>query len=536
MVMSGQSRAIFWAQWRSLRNMFPRTRKGSAIVIAIGSLVWYSVWTIAAVAAALVLRDTRDLARAFQFLSPGLLVAILYWQVIPVLMVSTGASLQVKKLLVYPIPHGELFGLEVLLRLSTGLEMIILLCGMTAGIAMSPVLPLWPALVFLPFLAFNLYVAAGVRELLVRFFSQKRSRELAVFFIAMLAALPQVLLTSRVAIQFGDWLKHIPNIPWPWSATAHIITGQYQLRHWLALFAWLAASYAFGRILFERGLRFDEDAARSSSKITTSDSNWRERLFRLPGLVLRDPIGALVEKEFRSLFRSSAFRLLFLMGFTFGLLIWFPMKYRGTLTPDHFFVIVCAYAVLLLSDALIWNFFGFDRSAVQFYLLAPVRVLDVLIAKDIAAAAVVFLELFAITIVCVVAGFMRSPHIAIDAYLVCGVSMVYMLGIGNWSSLKYPKPVDPNQSWKRGNPGRFRFLLLLIYPVLAAPFAFAYFARNTWESQWVFYGVLIGMAAGGAAVYGLFLESALKIADRKREEVLRDLSQTESPITSILEA
>jgi len=42
-------------------------------------------------------------------LPTALLVCFLYWQFIPVLMASMGSSLEMKKLLVYPIPEGEAF-------------------------------------------------------------------------------------------------------------------------------------------------------------------------------------------------------------------------------------------------------------------------------------------------------------------------------------------------------------------------------------------------------------------------------------------
>ena len=44
-----------------------------------------------------------------------------------------------------------------------------------------------------------------------------------------------------------------------------------------------------------------------------------DRFFRLPSLVLPDPLAAIVEKELRSLARTPRFRTVFIMGFTFGL-------------------------------------------------------------------------------------------------------------------------------------------------------------------------------------------------------------------------
>ena len=43
--------------------------------------------------------------------------------------------------------------------------------------------------------------------------------------------------------------------------------------------------------------------------------------------MLADRFGVLVEKDIRFLSRAPRFRLVFLMGFTFGLLIWLPLAF-----------------------------------------------------------------------------------------------------------------------------------------------------------------------------------------------------------------
>ena len=58
------------------------------------------------------------------------------------------------------------------------------------------------------------------------------------------------------------------------------------------------------------------------------------------------------------------------MGFSFGLLIWTPIAFGRLSTErsfmsDNYLTMVSIYALLLLSDALFWNCFGFDRSAAQ---------------------------------------------------------------------------------------------------------------------------------------------------------------------------
>ena len=92
-----------------------------------------------------------------------------------------------------------------------------------------------------------------------------------------------------------------------------------------------------------------------------------DRLYRLPALFLRDPLAAIVEKELRSLARTPRFRTVFIMGFTFGLAVWFPVVARArrerAALGSWFLTVVCVYALTLLGQVSYWNCFGFDRSA-----------------------------------------------------------------------------------------------------------------------------------------------------------------------------
>src|SRR6185369_1369163 len=101
-----QARAILWAQWRATRNFFPR--RGIAWTAAVG-FIWYGVWLIVSLSVMLVTSS----GIVTNTLGGILLVAFLYWQVVPVLMAASGASLDLRKLQAYPIPVSQLFGLEV---------------------------------------------------------------------------------------------------------------------------------------------------------------------------------------------------------------------------------------------------------------------------------------------------------------------------------------------------------------------------------------------------------------------------------------
>lgn len=533
--MNSQAAAILWAQLRALRNILPRRGRLGTFVTVSMNVVWYGLWVFGAAAVMLLIREVHDRQILFRFFGPGLLLCFLYWQVIPVIMASAGASLQMRRLRVYPIPHSQLFHLEVMLRVTTAFETVILLMGTSAGVILNPTLPSWYALVLVPFALFNLYMSAGIRDLITRMLSWRRFREAMLFFVVMLAALPQIVLRSGVPKEYQKYFDQLNSPLFPWTAAAYLLSGDWRWINIVSLFGWLAVGYAFGRWQFEKGLRFDEEAARAHGDAATKRDSWTERIFQLPSVLLRDPMGAMVEKELRSLVRSPRFRIVFLMGFTFGLMIWFPMafrKERPSMIQSHYLVIVSAYSILLLSEVGVWNVLGFDRSAAQLYWLAPVRTVMALVAKNIATACFVTMEVILISGVCVLFRLPVSFPLFVEALLVCMVMLMFLTAIGNVSSLRFPRPMDPNESWKRAAGSRFQVMLVFLYPVIGLPFLFAYYAQYKWESDVAFYAVLAFTAAAAAVAYGFSLEKASAMAADSKERILSVLGQGSGPVSS----
>ena len=62
----------------------------------------------------------------------------LYWQLAPVITASFGASIDLRKLMAYPIPRGKLFQVELLLRAITSFDLLIVLTGICARSIRDP--------------------------------------------------------------------------------------------------------------------------------------------------------------------------------------------------------------------------------------------------------------------------------------------------------------------------------------------------------------------------------------------------------------
>jgi ABC-2 type transport system permease protein len=535
-VIPRQSIAILWAQGRSIANYHGRARGGRRFPFTlVFGLVWYGMWAFIALSVMRVAADPNDLALIQRAGPSSLLLIFAYWQVIPIIMVSTGLSLDLNRLVVYPIPHTQLFTIEVMLRITTCLEMLLVLLGLMAGLWRNPLVPLWAPLAVAVFGAFNLFLSTAIRDLLGRLLSRKGFREVMIFGLVLLAALPQAFMVSGPPERLRSLVEPTLGAASPWGSTSRLMTGSMDLFALAMLAVWTTLAWMLGRSQFERSLHFDAAAARSAERVTGGRLQLLERVLRLPGILFKDPLAALIEKEVRFLSRSARFRLLFLMGFSFGLIIWLPLAMRGdpeSVFRTNYLTIVSAYALMLLGEICFWNNFGMDRSAAQTYFVMPLELHTVLIAKNIAATFFIFLEITLIAVFCAI---LRMPITAAsvgEAAATTVVLTIFMMAIGNMISTRYPRPVDPAQSWRSGAMGRVQAYLLFLYPVASAPIFLAYGARYAFETEYAFYAVLLMDFLIGMVVYASALQSSTQAAHERKEDMIMALSSSQGPVGS----
>jgi len=538
-------RAILRAQWHSMRAFRVASGRRAAVISLITGVLWYGFWTLLAAVAGYLAAQPGLRVEIGKWLPLGLLAVLLYWQLAPLASATLGASLDLRKLLLYPVPRQSLFLVEILLRIATGAEMLLLLTGAAVGLLLNPALGRGPLFVRVPvamafFAAFNLLLAAGLRNLIERLLNRRGIRELIAFLLMLVTILPALAMVNTSPLRrLAAVLPVGRNRWWPWTAATQVMLGAPAGAHPLACLAavavWTAAAYAFARWQFLRSLHYDIQEARA---ITPSGRrrSFTEPLYRLPALLLPDPVSAMAEKELRSLFRTPRFRMVFVMGFSFGVLVWLPMVLHGG-TPhsplaDNFLTVVSVYALTLLGQVTYWNAFGLDRGAAQLYFAAPVRFSRVLAGKNIAAAVFTLLEIAAVAAACSLLRLGISPGQIGQAFLVTAIAALYLLGIGNLSSVNYPRPLGPHRVSSGGAAGRAQGLLFLFYPVALAPVFLAYLARYALDSPPAFYVILAFAAGLGVAVYWMSMESAVSAARNRREIMIAELSRGEGPMTA----
>ena len=530
--------AILRAQFLVMR----RTLGTGVAPSIIGGVVWYGLWTVASAAAFSYMAATpaSGLMRILTLLLAGVCV---YWQLMPVISASMGSSLDLRKLLAYPIPAARLFHVEILLRLASGAEMLLVLIATGIGLSVNRATHNVAAIAgsLVVFILFNLLLASGLRSLLERLLMRRKIRELMVLLTALLWVLPRFVMSTGVRPKFaGRALPAVLATGLPWGAAAHAALGLLPGAAWCSLGGWVLAAAWFGRAQFGRSLRFDAAAAQAAPRVAEGVS-FGDRWFRMPSRVLPDPLAAMVEKELRTLSRAPTFRNLFFMGFTFGLLVWLPMvigrsaanEHHDSFMASHFLTIVSVYALTLLGQVTYWNCFAFDRSAAAFWFVAPQPISTVLIAKNIASQLPVYLEIAILTAISLALRLVTEWGQVVEAFGVVATCSIYMLAMGNVTSLEYPRGINPERvAQGGGGAGRFQSLMLIFYPLALLPVALAFLARYAFDSEMVFRAALLIAALAGAVIYKFSLASAVATADRRRETILQTLAAGDGPVVS----
>lgn len=530
--------AIAWAQFRIMRNHLPRTNAGTLLMWLV-SVLWYGMY--AAFGAALAVTLPRvPVVLLQQWLPVGLLAVFVFWQLIPLFTLSSGWSLQLNKLQIYPVSNGALFGLEVLLRLSTAPEMIFLLLGTMIGLLRHPTVPLVAPFFLLLYIPFNLFLSLAIRESLLHSFERNRFRELFAILLVSLGVLPQLLVHTEAGRKVQPYLLSASKgRGTPWHEVAVLSYAPLSLFALAVTLFWIAGACAIARRQFQKSLSQDE-AFRDNTPVLTTGSTPRNKpslfagLLQLPSRVFRDPTAAIVEKEFRSLLRMPRFRVIFGMACIFGVLIFIPMTLRRTGTgfiANNFLPVVNVYGLLLLGDVLLWNVFGFDRGAAALYFVTPVAFERVLKAKNVAAIVFMTLQTVAVWVLAAALQISVTPLGLVNAFAASAVVGIFFLSIGNLSSVAIPKPMNPTQTFRKQASGKMQLRLIGTSAGLLLLLGFAFAARWALQANWALLAVLAFEFGIGVIVYRLATESAVARATRERERILDDLSKGASPIS-----
>ncbi len=385
----------------------------------------------------------------------------------------------------------------------------------------------------LAFTAMNILVSAGIRHWVERFFLKRKFKEVFFVILALAGFVPQLLLYGHVKKPLS-LLRFAPSqLLWPWATAAHLMLEDQILISILVAGAWICASLLFSRRQFEKSLRFDGASVKKA--LEPERSGISEKIFRLPSRFLPDPLAALVEKELRTLVRILRFRMTYGMSCIFGILMIAPqmrLQRQGSGFLQYALLLMALYGLLMMGQITYWNSFGFDRSAIQGYFSWPIRFRDALIAKNLTVIVLIIPQFALVSLVAVGLRLPSSPGKILEAFAVVAIAAgFYWFPLGNMSSVRMPRAMDPDKMNQMGN--KMQALSILAAPFVLIPVVLAYWARSVFESNIVFAGLLTVAAILGGIFYTVGLESAVKSAT-ERQRVHADgaqLTRSDGPMS-----
>ncbi len=531
--------AIAWAQFRTMRNHLPRTNAGTILMWCV-SLVWYGMFAGFGVFLAISLPEL-SVAQLGEWVPVGLLAVFLFWQLVPLFTLSSGWSLQLNKLQIYPVGSSALFGIEVLLRFTTAPEMILVLVGAFIGLLRHPAIPGFAPLFLLLFIPVNLFLSLAVREFILHAFERNRFREIFAILIISIAVLPQLLARTALGRMLAPYFFAVARgTATPWRESSALSLGQFSILDLVLILFWTAVCYSLARWQFEKGLR-QEGGFRAGPSILTSRPEGAklgllQKLGDLPNRLFRDPMAALLQKEFHSLLRMPRFRVTFGMACVFSVVIFIPIAFgagsssRHGFLHENFLPMVTLYGLLMLSDVLLLNVFGLDRHAAQMYFVAPLPFETVLKAKNLTAIVFIAAQSAAVLLFAAIFRAAVTPLNIANSIAAAAVVGIFFLTVGNLTSISMARPIDPTQTFRKQAGGRMQLWFALCSVGMFLLVGSAFLARWALQNNWALLGVLSIEFVIGLIVYRIATQSATERGLREREKLLAALSKGPSPV------
>ena len=279
-----------------IRNRLPQTSFGTVLTWLL-AVVWYGLYLSIAVVLAAWLPSVPAQALRL-YLSEGLLAMLIFWQIFPLMTLSTGC-LDLNQLLIYPIRQSTLLAVDLLLRITTAPEMLIVLVGISVGVMWRKDVPTIAPFTLVIFVAFNLLLSLGVREWMTGTFKRKRFRELTVILFVTITVLPSLLINTSLGTRLKPVFFSIAGLRGtPWHAASSLAIGRISTVALAAWTLWLTLAFVFAKRQFSASINPELEHVRGGSrqKNEIKDPGLNSSS-RSPSRLFRDPLAALLEKK-----------------------------------------------------------------------------------------------------------------------------------------------------------------------------------------------------------------------------------------------
>jgi ABC-2 type transport system permease protein len=376
----------------------------------------------------------------------------------------------------------------------------------------------------------NIFLTRMIGAWMERWLANRRFREVFGVLMAAFAVSIQFFnfqrFPGRSRPVTHSWLFNLlqgsgSNLHWlpPGFAANAILRASHPLAA-LAPFAGLAATTVLFALVFAIRLR----AQFHGEYLAEGAAPWATLAPAPPVHATFSPIvAACLRKEWLTLTSSTAQ----LIGLVTPL-IFIVILNRGVfaLHPSLFFPCAIAYVMLGVLAGL-YNVFGADGLGVQIYLLAPVRMRDVIVAKNVASLVLVVAEVvFAWMLIWLLKRTPISPATGVSTAFWTIFVIMANVTLGTLRSIQAPRKFAPGQvRQQRGTPtnrtsGLLIILVLFGSLLLQIPvLLLCRYLHQPWLAAWIF-GPL---AAAAIVAYAVLLRNADRLILAHRDVLAEEL-------------
>jgi ABC-2 type transport system permease protein len=552
--------AVAWLRWRIFVNAFRRQTRGNKVgslivAILLRLILWpiVALWVIGPCVGSGFVAWTAVSQHHPLNLSMLLAGIAILWQFIAINgigIAATASSFDHTSLLRFPLRFGRYLVLRLLLGLLTASTIVgcLTLISAAIGIAVAD-LALAPAafLVLGIYAAMNIFFSRMIAVWLDRLLATRRAREIFTGLMALFFVSFQFLNFRRPAghrtpaanVTWINGFLHGTNrfLQWlpPGFATVSIFPGHplARLGQFAALLAWTGVFFAAFALRLHKqflGEYLSEGAPRTAPARThtlpSSPAAPEPATYNLqPATSFLSPIiAACLRKEWVCLRGNSNQLISMLTPLVFVIIFT-----RGILAshPSYLLPGAIGYAILGLLGTL-YNIFGSDGAGVQLYLLSPVRLRDIVLAKNLASLALLLLE--ASLAWCLVI-FLATVPIPLSAQLSAASWIVFVifanLAFGTLRSIQAPrKVVVPGQSRQLRSSTASRtsglIVLAILFGSILLQIPVALLCRH-FNNPWLAVLIFLPLAAAAIAAYALLLANADNLIQTHRDTFAEDL-------------
>jgi len=565
---STQLLAIAWMRWRMFANGFvrrstsPRQVVGLIFTVLLRLLIWpiFSLMAIGPAAGAGFLAWRAIAHHHPQSLIPLLAGVAIFWQFVAVngvSMAATLASFDPASLLRFPLRFGRYLVLRLALGLLTPSTIIGCLALFAAAVGVGIAEPsLTPAafLVLGVYAAMNIFFSRMIAVWLERWLATRRAREIFGALMALVIVGFQFLNFNARHIAHSpnqtsnNWLLTFLSgtyhfLSWlpPGFAAQSILLGAHPLTslptllaEFAALLLWTAAFFAaFAFRLHKQFL--GEYLAEGAPRVTPAPRIHPQPSLAAPAAVFNQQpatnneqlfsptVAACLRKEWVYL-RGNGSQIISMLT----PLIFVFLFARGMLAHHPAYLLAGSVGYVLLGPlATLYNIFGADGAGTQLYLLAPVRLRDVILAKNIASLAWLILEsalAWGLVSVLATAPIPFATQISTVFWIV--FMLFANLALGTLRSIQAPRKIAIAQARRVRNPSASKTSGLIVLAILFGSMLLQLpvtLLCQHFHNPWLAAVIFAPLAAAAVAVYALLLSNADHLILTHRDTFAQDL-------------